>query len=164
MDSGCNIENSKKAGLQNVENATTKPNSSTIHGGCNKKKFALWAHPGTLEEVANAYEEDNCKSKSEFIEKAIKFYLGYLKQERNVNYLSTRITSTMEAIIAETKQQMNRNLFKIAVELGKISHMVAAANGVDDETLQELHAMCADEVRRINGVISYESAVRFQND
>ncbi len=156
--------NSKKAGLQNVENATTKPNSGTIQGGCNKKKFALWAHPATLEEVANAYENDNCKSKSEFIEKAIKFYLGYLKQEKNVNYLSPRITSEMKAIIAGTEQRMNRNLFKIAVESGKISHTVAAANGVDDETLHELHAMCVDEVRHINGVISYESAVRFQND
>ncbi len=70
----------------------------------------------------------------------------------------------MQAIIAGTEQRMNRNLFKIAVELGKISHTVAVANGVDDETLQELHAMCVDEVRHINGMISYESAVRFQND
>ncbi len=156
--------NSKNSGLQNVENATTKPNSDNIQGGCNKKKFALWAYPDTLEKVANAYEEDNCKSKSEFIEKAIKFYLGYPKQERNVNYLSPRITSAMKAIIARTEQRMNRNLFKIAVELGKISHTVTAANGVDDETLQKLHAMCVYEVGHINGFISYECAVRFQND
>ncbi len=58
---------------------------------------------------------------------------------------------------------MEQNV-KIAAELGKISNTVAAANGVDDETLQELHAMCVDEVRHINGFISYESAVKFQND
>ncbi len=156
--------NSKNAGLQNVENATTKPNSGTIQGGRNKKKFALWAYPDTLEKVANAYEEDSCKSKNELIEKAPKFYLGSLKQEKNINYLSLRITSATQAIFVGTEQRMNRNLFKIAVELGKISHTVAAANGVDDEILQELHAMCVDEVRHINGVISYESAVRFQND
>ncbi len=136
---------------------------SQIQGGCNKKKFALWAYPDTLEKVANAYEEDNCKS-SEFIEKAIKFYLGYLKQEKNINYLLPRITSEMKAIIAGTEQRMNRNLFKISVELGKISHAVAATNGVDDETLQEPHAMCVDKVSHINGFISYEIAVKFQND
>ena len=62
------------------------------------------------------------------------------------------------------EQRINRNLFKIAVELGKLSHTLAAANDVDENTMQELHEMCLDEVRHINGVISFDSAVRFQND
>ena len=158
------MSKSKISGLQNNTNATTKPNSSTVQGGCNKQKFALWAYPDTLEEVDKAYEGDNCKSKSEFIEKAIRFYLGYLKQEDNVNYLSPRITSSVDAVVHGTEQRINRNLFKIAVELGKLSHMLAAANDVDEETLRELHEMCLDEVRHINGFISFDSAVKFQND
>ena len=155
---------SKKSGLQNNTNATTKPNSSIVQGGCNKQKFALWAYPDTLEEVDKAYEGDNCKSKSEFIEKAIRFYLGYLKQEDNVSYLSPRITSSVDAVVHGAEQRINRNLFKIAVELGKLSHTLAAVNDVDEETLQELHEMCLDEVRHINGVINFEKAVRFQNE
>ena len=158
------MEKSKNTGLQNRKNATTQPNSSTIQGGCNKQKFALWVYPDTLEEVDKAYEGDNCKSKSEFIEKAIRFYLGYLKQEDNVNYLSPRITSSVDAVVHGTEQRISRNLFKIAVELGKLSHILAAANDVDDETLLELHEMCLDEVRHINGVINFERAVKFQND
>ncbi len=61
-----------------------------------------------------------------------------------------------------SEQRINRNLFKIAVELGKLSHMVAAANDVSNETLSELHAMCVDEVRRINGMIDFEKAVNYQ--
>ena len=41
-------------------------------------------------------------------------------------------------------------------------HMTAAINDVDDETLQSLHAMCVNEVRKINGIIDYENAVDFQ--
>ena len=37
----------------------------------NKKKFALWIHPSSLEKVERLYQLDNCRSKSEFIEKAI---------------------------------------------------------------------------------------------
>ncbi len=158
------MEKSKNTGLQNNKNAITKPKTDTEQGGCNKQKFALWAYPKTLEEVSNTYESDNCKSKSEFIEKAINFYLGFLKEEENINYLAPMITSTMNAIINGMEQRMNRNLFKIAVELGKLSHTLAAANDVDDETLRELHAMCVDEVRHINGVINFDHAVRFQND
>lgn len=128
-----------------------------------KIRVPLWIYPSTDGEIENTYESDNCRSKSEFIEKAIKFYLGYLKQEKNVNYLSPMITSTMEAVVNGCEQRMNRNMFKMAVELGKIAHTLAAANDVDEDTLRELHAMCVDEVRHINGAISYESAVRFQN-
>ena len=46
--------------------------------GENKKKFALWIHPSVLEQVGEAAPKDNCASQSEFIEKAVKFYLGYL--------------------------------------------------------------------------------------
>lgn len=155
---------SKKTGSQSNTNAITKPNQSTKQGVGNKEKFPLWAYPETLEEVGEVYEQDNCRSKSEFIEKAVKFYLGYLKQEKNVNYLSPRITSSVEAVIHGSEQRLSRNLFKIAVELGKISHTLAAANDVDEDTLHELHAMCVDEVRHINGCINFENAVRFQND
>lgn len=103
-------------------------------------------------------------SRSEFIEKAINFYIGFLKQEKNVNYLSPRITSSVEAVINGSEQRINRNLFKIAVELGKLAHTIAAANEVDEDTLRELHSMCVDEVRHINGALSFESAVKFQNE
>ena len=129
-----------------------------------KIRIPLWIYPSTEEEVKNVYESDNCKSPSEFIEKAINFYIGFLKSEDNVNYLSPRITSSVDAVVHGAEQRINRNLFKIAVELGKVAHAVAAANDVDEDTMRELHAMCVDEVRHINGVINFESAVEFQNE
>ena len=158
------MKKSNNSGLQNRKNAATKQNSGKNSGVRNKEKFALWAYPDTLEEVGAIYEQDNCRSKSEFIEKAIRFYLGYLKQEGNVDYLAPRIKSIMEAVVYGAEDRTNRNLFKIAVELGKLSHTLAAANDVDEETLRELHMMCIDEVRHINGTISFERAVRFQNE
>ena len=92
------------------------------------------------------------------------FYIGYLKSVNNVNYLSPTITSSVDAVVHGAEQRINRNLFKIAVELGKLAHTLAVANNVDEETLRELHAMCVDEVRHINGVINFESAVKFQNE
>jgi hypothetical protein len=129
----------------------------------NKVKFALWAYPETLKNVEVHYKNDNCRSQSEFIEKAIKFYIGYLSEEDNINYLSPMITETVKAQIKGTEQRLSRLLFKVAVELGKLSHMTAAVNEVDDETLDKLHAMCVNEVRKINGIIDYEDAVEYQN-
>lgn len=130
----------------------------------NKVKFALWAYPQTMKDVEVHYKNDNCKSQSEFIEKAIRFYIGYLDEEKSVNYISPMITETVKAQINGTEQRLARLLFKVAVELGKLSHMTAAMNDVDDETLQSLHAMCVNEVRKINGIIDYEDAVRYQQE
>ena len=81
-----------------------------------------------------------------------------------MNYLSPLITETVAATIKGSEQHITRILFKIAVELGKLSHMMAAMHDVDEETLRELHAMCVNEVRKINGIIDYADAVKYQND
>lgn len=130
----------------------------------NKEKFTFWIYPEVMQDIEKIYKDNNCKSKSEFIEKAVKFYLGYLKEESNVDYLAPLITSMVDAVIGGTEQRLARLLFKIAVELGKVSHMLAAVNDLDDETLRKLHILCVDEVRKINGIISYEKAVKFQRE
>ena len=48
----------------------------------NKKiKFPLWLMPDTKATVECLYRQDGCNSQSEFIEKAILFYCGYLQSE-----------------------------------------------------------------------------------
>ena len=42
----------------------------------NKEKFALWLTPEAKRLIEKKYQEDNCGSKSEFIEKAVRFYCG----------------------------------------------------------------------------------------
>ena len=78
----------------------------------NKVKFALWAYPETLKNVEVHYKNDNCRSQSEFIEKAIKFYIDYLSEEDNISYLSPIV----KAQIKGTEQRLERLLFKVAVE------------------------------------------------
>ena len=131
-----------------------------------KIKFPLYVFPETMQKIDMLYEADNCKSKTEFIEKAIRFYCGYLLNKDSVaaEYAAPQITAITEGIVKGTEQRLSRALFKVAVELGAVSHMLAAINDIDDETMVKLRAMCTDEVRRINGVINFERAVRYQRN
>jgi hypothetical protein len=52
-----------------------------------KKKFPLWLYPETRKLVTDWYRKDNCQSQSEFIEKAIRFYCGYIAAENGVRFL-----------------------------------------------------------------------------
>ena len=128
-----------------------------------KTKVSCYFMPHTLAEVDHIYKSDNCSTRTEFIEKAVRFYLGYLNEESCVNYLSPLITETVKAEIKGTEQRLARLMFKVAVELGKLSHMLAAVNEIDEETLRDLHTMCINEVRKINGIINYEDAVDYQH-
>ena len=93
-----------------------------------------------------------------------KGYIGYLSQQDNLNYISPMITETVKAQINGTEQRLARLLFKVAVELGKLTHLLAVAKDVDDETLRQLIVMCINEVRKINGAIDCEDAVRYQKE
>jgi hypothetical protein len=129
-----------------------------------KYAFTISVSKNLIDEISGMYEDDNCASRSEFIEKAIKFYVGYLKHEKNVNYLSPIITNSVDSTITGTEQRLSRLLFKIAVEIGKIANITAAANGIDNDTLKELHVMVVNEVKKINGILTFEKAVEYQKE
>ncbi len=127
-----------------------------------KRKFPLWARPETLDKVESIYREDNCRSRSEFIEKAIEFYYGYLTSEDKRSYLPAIVTSTLKSIVAESDQRQNRMLFKLAVELAIVQNLTAATQEIDPLSLERLRGECVKEVKRLNGSFSFEDALDWQ--
>ena len=129
-----------------------------------KRKFALWIRPSLLEEVDSLYESDNCASRSEFMEKALRFYIGYLSSEKNKDYLADVIPSTVKGIVDESSNRMGRLLFKLAVEQAVMSNILAAVCEVDQQELERLRNQCIQQIRKTNGMISFEQALRWQKD
>ena len=128
----------------------------------NKKKFALWMYPDSLQKVGEIYRQDNCESKSEFIEKAVNFYIGYLTSEDNKSFLPSIVTSTLKSIVAESDNRTSRILFKIAVELAILQNIVAATNEIDDVSLKRLRGECVKEVMRLKGSLDFDDALDWQ--
>ena len=128
----------------------------------NRRKFALWAKNSTLDTVKKVYKEDNCESQSEFIEKAILFYLGYLSAENNKSYLPNIVTSTLKGIVAESDNRQNRMLFKLAVEMAMMMNVIASSQNIDKVSLERLRGECVKEVKRTNGTFALEDAVDWQ--
>ena len=127
-----------------------------------KQKFPLWAKPETLQSVKEIYQSDNCRSQSEFIEKAILFYIGYLTADRPKSYLPNMFLSTMKSIVRESNNRMGRLLFKLAVEISMLLNVAASRWDIDKSELARLRGNCIEEVKRINGTISFDDAVDWQ--
>ena len=127
-----------------------------------KRKFALWARNSTLDMVKKIYKEDNCSSQSEFIEKAILFYLGYLSTENNKSYLPNIVTSTLKGIVAESDNMHNLILFRLSVERAMMINVIASSQKIDRVSLDRLRGECVKEVKRTNGTFALEDAVDWQ--
>jgi len=129
-----------------------------------KIRFGMKLYPETLEMIDAAYKKDCCTSRSAFIEKAVRFYCGYLNTQDHtaIEYLAPQLSTIIDGYIKGSEQRLSRAIFKLAVEVGAQTHMLAAINDIEDTTLFKLRQMVTDEVRRINGIINFESAVRFQ--
>lgn len=128
-----------------------------------KIRIPLWIYPSVEEKIQKNFEVDNCKSPSEFIEKAILFYCGYLASEEYRQYLPNVLVSTMQGSLDSFEDRMATLLFKIAVELSMMLHVTAAANEIDENTLTRLRGLCVEEVKRLRGSVRLDDAVRFQN-
>ena len=150
--------------IKNTEEKTGFTEISAVASEDKKQRFGLKIFPETMEIIDTLFEHDNCKSRSEFIEKAVRFYCGYLlnKEHTATEFIAPQLATLTEGIVKGTEQRLSRAMFKIAVELGAITHMLAAVHDIDDDTMIKLRAMCTDEVRRINGIINFEKAVRYQ--
>lgn len=129
-----------------------------------KKKFALYLYPETLDKVKELYRKDDCISKSEFIEKAVRFYIGYLTAEDKSSYLPNMFLSNMRSIAAESDNRQSRMLFKLSVEIAMLQNLFAAFHDVDPESLERLRGECVQEVKRLNGSFSLKDAVDWQKD
>lgn len=127
-----------------------------------KRRFQLWLKPSVLDMAEELYESDNCISRSEFIEKAVKFYAGYLYSQRSQDYLPRVITSTIKGITAESTNQISRILFKMAVEQAITMNVVAATCGISREQLDKLRGTCVSQVKKTNGSYSFEDAYNLQ--
>ncbi len=127
-----------------------------------KKRIPLWLYPSTIESMDALLEKDNCKSRSEFIEKAIRFYSGYISAEDGMKFLPTAITSAMSGIVSTSENRITRVMFKLAVEMSMIMNILASTADVDENTLRRLRGKCVSDVKKSIGSVTFEDVAKFQ--
>ena len=127
-----------------------------------KKKTAFWLFPETKATVEAHFREDNCASQSEYVEKAILFYTGYLNSQKTNAYLPRLIGEILDAKLDMLGDRIGRLLFKLSVEESMLMHIIASDTDVDAPTLDRLRGRCVQDVKRTNGGLSFKEILKFQ--
>jgi hypothetical protein len=128
-----------------------------------KKRHTVWLTPDAWSQVESSYTKDNCTTKNEYIEKAIRFYTGYLNTQNAVGYLPHVLADVLEGKLEALGTRIGKLLFKLVVEQDMTSNITAAVNQIPLDDLERLRARCIRDAEKTNGVINLEDAVKYQN-
>ena len=118
----------------------------------NKKKHAFWLTPEAKTMVEEDAREDNCGSQSEFVEKAVRFYDGYLKVQNAGAFLPHAVADVLEGSLGVFENRMAKLLFNLAVEHSITNHLLAADVDMTREEYNKLRGGSVREVTSTRGM------------
>ena len=122
-------------------------------GNETKERLPLRMKPETSRRLEQWYAADNCRSKNEFVEKAVNFYVDYLEMRDAQSLLPAALLAGLEDHIA-------RREFTREVELDLLIGIIADAVEVDRDDLKRRRAQSVRNVKATNGLISLEKRAR----
>ncbi len=79
-----------------------------------KQRYSVWLSKDAVQKSDAAVVMEGLTNRSDFIEKAIHFYSGYLYQEKHMDFLSDVMMETVSGIMRTSENRLSKMLFKIA--------------------------------------------------
>ena len=117
------------------------------------------AKPDTMRRIEQWYQADNCRSKNEFIEKAVNYYANALAAKDN-DRLPVMVGAALDSRLKAFEDRLSTLLFKQAVELDTLAQLNAAAYEFDEASLRSLRAKSVQAVKATHGRISFEQRAK----
>lgn len=129
----------------------------------NKQRTTIWLTPSTMEALDDMVVKNNCKSRSELIEKALIFYDGHVRSTQENEYLPIALSSLVSGIVKTSEDRISRVLFKNAVELAMMMNVLSATADIDEQTLRKLRVKCIKDVKGTLGKVNFDDVYKYQN-
>lgn len=89
-----------------------------------KSRHSVWLSDEVWQEVDAFYKLDNCPTRNEFVEKALRQYCGRLHAERTSAYLSHALQEMLEGTLGVFGDRLGKLLFKLVVEHNMTNHLL----------------------------------------
>ena len=141
----------------------------------NKTKFALRIDEELLENarLISQSKKADCRSLTEYICKAVEFYNGYITASWSRYYLSettlqeikNQIREAKESIeksITDSGEQLDKTLFKTAVELAINEIITAYTNDLSSELVSQIREDAWSAVKDMRDQFAFEDACGYE--
>ena len=127
-----------------------------------KGRYSLWLSNENIKKVDRVYPLDHCKSRSEFVDRAIQFYCGYVESSIAEDYIADVFVQTLFPKLDNMKKDLIKSVYNMALQLSMLIHFEAASCDYSDEELKQLRNKCIVDIKRAQGVIDFEKAIHYQ--
>ena len=117
--------------------------------------------PETAEKLEHWYRQDGCRSKNEFLERAVNYYADHLAVGTST-MLPRAVQSAIDGRLQLLEQRLSSLLFKQAVELDMGLSLLAECVNLDESVLRKQRAKSVNDVKRTNGQLRLEQKLRTQ--
>ena len=127
-----------------------------------KIKKGFWLSEDLDEKIDIYLRLDNCSSRSEFVEQALRFYIGYLNTKNAGAFLPEALSAMMTGTLDYYTGRMGSLLFKQGVDLNVLGQIIAYDTDIDEGEYQRLRGKAIRDMKHTNGRISFKDALDFQ--
>ena len=125
----------------------------------NKDRLNFRMKPETAEKLDHWYKADRCRSKNEFVEKAVNFYVDALAAE-NSTTLPLAIQTAIDGRLKLLEDRMASILYKQTVEMDMAISILLQSVNVDESVLRQERAKSIAAVKHTNGRLRMEQKLR----
>lgn len=129
----------------------------------NTHKMTIRLSPLAKYRLEVGYQQDGSRSKNDFIERAVLFYLDHLEAERN-RTLPMAIQSAINGRLGMFEDRLSTLMFRQTVEIDMALSVLLEHLGIDLDYLKKLRAESVKSVKATNGRLTFENKVQEQDD
>lgn len=129
----------------------------------NKDRLNFRMKPETAEKLEHWYKANHCRSKNEFVEKAVNFYADSLAAENSAT-LPLAIQAAIDGRLKLLEDRMAAILYKQAVETDMALSILLQSVNVDESVLRQERAKSIATIKRTHGRLRMEQKLREQEN
>ena len=129
-----------------------------------RQKTGTMMYPKIIKLCDDNLMLSNSKSRNDFIEEAIKFYVSFLNTDNNTIFLNTVLESTIKSSIQITEDRLAKQLFKLSVEMSMMMNIIGAHFDINDVTLDKLRGKCINDIKSSIGTLNLKEIIRYQSE
>lgn len=129
----------------------------------NKDRLNFRMKPETAEKLEHWYKADRCRSRNEFVEKAVNYYADALAAE-NSTTLPLAIQTAIDGRLKLLEDRMAAILYKQAVEIDMALSILLQSVNVDESVLRQERAKSIATIKRTHGRLRMEQKLREQEN
>ena len=90
--------------------------------------------------------------------------MEHLSAQSSTSFLPSALVSALCATIQASENRIARLLFKLTVEISMMMHVLALGLEIDVSRLDDLRWQCVQEIKKVNGTISFKDTLEKHGD